>query len=256
MKYSKQLLLDILEKGDATVLEEYPTYTQRLHVKFRCKCGEETTKRFEMLNKYGYPYCEKCSLRIKAEKYKETCLERYGVTNSGKLPEVIEKINNGFIAKYGDHPKRTAEVQEKWKETCLLIYGGHPNQNIEVQAKSEASSYKYKDYILPSGNVIKLQGYENLALDELVQLYEENDIVTGKRGVPTIEYTINDTRHRYFPDIFIKSENKIIEVKSEWTIQLTTGNVEEKAAATIHAGYKYEIWVYNEKKVKTRTIRY
>jgi hypothetical protein len=127
------LLLDILEKGDATVLEEYPKYTQRLRVTFRCKCGDTATKNFEMLHVHGYPYCEKCSLRIKAQKCKETCLERYGVSNAGKLPEVIEKINNGFITKYGDHPKRTAEVQEKWKETCLLIYGGHPNQTIDVQ---------------------------------------------------------------------------------------------------------------------------
>jgi hypothetical protein len=41
-----------------------------------------------------------------------------------------------------------------------------------------------------------------------------------------------------------------IEVKSVWTIGLERGNVEEKAQATVKAGYKYEIWVYNEKKVK------
>jgi hypothetical protein len=28
------------------------------------------------------------------------------------------------------------------------------------------------------------------------------------------------------------------------------GNVEEKAQATIKAGYNYEIWVYNDRKVK------
>ena len=49
---------------------------------------------------------------------------------------------------------------------------------------------------------------------------------------------------------YIKSENKIIEVKSEWTIKLSRGNIEEKAQATVKAGYRYEIWVYSDKKVK------
>ena len=136
------------------------------------------------------------------------------------------------------------------------MYGGHPNQNKEVQAKSEASSYKFRDYMMPSGNIVKVQGYEHIALDELVQLYEEEDILVGRSNIPTIDYYINDTKHVYFPDFLIKSENKIIEIKSEWTIQLKRGNVEEKALATIKEGYRYEIWVYNIKKVKVETKVY
>jgi len=77
-----------------------------------------------------------------------------------------------------------------------------------------------------------------------------------RSNIPTIEYHINDVKHVYFPDFFIKSENKIIEVKSEWTIQLRRGNVQEKGLATIKAGYKYEIWIYNVKKVKVETRVY
>ena len=62
-----------------------------------------------------------------------------------------------------------------------------------------------------------------------------------------MEYHINDVKHVYFPDFFIKSE---------WTIQLRRGNVQEKALATIKAGYKYEIWIYNDKKVKMETRIY
>ena len=85
---------------------------------------------------------------------------------------------------------------------------------------------------------------------------EEEDILIGRTAIPSINYYINDTKHVYFPDFMIKSENKIIEIKSEWTIQLKRGNVEEKALATIKAGYKYEIWVYNDKKVKVQTKVY
>jgi hypothetical protein len=110
--------------------------------------------------------------------------------------------------------------------------------------------------MMPSGNIVKVQGYEDIALDELVQKYEEEDILIGRTSVPSINYYINDTKHVYFPDFMIKSENKIIEIKSEWTIQIKRGNVEEKALATVKAGYKYEIWVYNIKKVKVQTKVY
>jgi hypothetical protein len=189
-------------------------------------------------------------------KQKKTCMDKYGVENAGMVPEKIEKIKETCLKKYGGHPKTNKEVQEKWKETCMQKYGGHPNQNKEVQVKSEATSYHYKEYMMPSGNIVKYQGYENLALDELIHIYDEEDILTGRSNIPIIDYYIDDSKHVYFPDFFIKSENKIIEVKSEWTIRLKRGNIEEKALATIKAGYKYEIWVYNVKKVKVDTKIY
>jgi hypothetical protein len=256
MKYTKEILEDILREGSATLLNKYTIFNQRLRVSFRCSCGVETSKRFEMLNLYRLPYCEGCSLKIKEKHKQDTNLKKYGFINTGSLTDVKEKIKESWKEKYGGHPKATKEVQDKWKATCLILYGGHPNQNKEVQAKSEASSYKFRDYIMLSGKIVKVQGYEHIALDELAQIYEEEDILVGRSNIPTIDYYINDIKHVYFPDFFIKSENKIIEIKSEWTIQLIRGNVEEKALATIKAGYKYEIWVYNDKKVKVETRVY
>jgi len=256
MKYTRELLDEILREGCASVLGEYKLYNQRMRVRFRCSCGVETSKKFEMLNVYKLPYCEACSLKIKEKNKKESNMKNYGVENTGSLKEVKDKIKNTYEERYGMHPKKLKDVQDKWKATCLERYGGHPNQNKEVQAKSEATSFSYKNYIMPSGKIVKYQGYENVALDELVKKYEEDDILVGRTDIPTIDYYINDTKHVYFPDFMIKSENKIIEIKSEWTIQLKRGNVEEKALATIKAGYKYEIWVYNVKKVKVETKVY
>jgi len=207
-----------------------------------------------MLNKFRYPYCDECSLKKKAAKCEKTCLDKYGVTNASKLPENIKKISDTFIKKYGGHPKNTEEVQKKWVATCLEKYGGHPNQNAEVQSKSEKNSFAYKDYMMPSGTVVKYQGYENLALDELVQKYDEEDIKIGRGVVPIIPYTVDNVKHVYFPDFYIKSENKIIEVKSEWTLQLYRANIEEKGKATVSSGYSYEIWVYDSNKRRLDTI--
>jgi hypothetical protein len=139
MKYTKELLEDILKEGDASVLGDYKKYNQRMRVSFTCSCGVETSKRFEILNLYRLPYCEECSKVKIIEKGKATCMEKYGVDNAGKDPEIILRIKHIFTEKYGIHPKKTQEVQDKWKATCLKVYGGHPNQNKEVQAKSEAS---------------------------------------------------------------------------------------------------------------------
>lgn len=256
MKYTKEVLESIVAEGGGTILDSYDRYNQRMRVRFRCSCGIEATKKFEMLNLYRLPYCEGCSLKVKEKHKQETNMKRYGCINTGSIQDVKDKIKKSFEEHFGGHPKLNKDVQEKWKATCLEKYGGHPNQNKDVQAKSEASSYHYKTYMMPSGNLVKYQGYEDIAINELVQKYEEDDIGIGRSNIPSVDYYIDEKKHVYFPDLYIKSENKIIEVKSEWTIQLKRGNVEEKALATVKTGYKYEIWVYSDKKVKVETKVY
>jgi hypothetical protein len=131
MKYTRDLLDDILKEGGATITEQevYAKYNQRMRVRFRCSCGVETSKRFEMLNVHRLPYCEECSLKVKEQNKQNTNLKKYGFINTGSLPEVKEKIKESCKEKYGGHPKHNKEVQDKWKATCLKVYGGHPNQN-------------------------------------------------------------------------------------------------------------------------------
>lgn len=256
MKYTKELLLEILNQGNAVLLDEYTKYNQRLKVLFRCSCGKENIKRFEMLNLYRLPYCNECTMIKQRQKIEETCIKKYGYKNVAQNKEVKEKIKNTYLKNYGDHPKRIVEVQDKWKATCLEKYGGHPNQSPDVQAKSEKSSYKFKEYIFPSGNIVKYQGYENLALDHLLQSYKEEDIVVGRNNIPTINYYINNIKHVYFPDIFLPAENKIIEVKSDWSMNYKRSNIQEKAEATIKEGYLYEIWIYKCNKQRLKILRY
>jgi 5'(3')-deoxyribonucleotidase len=118
-----------------------------------------------------------------------------------------------------------------------------------MQVKSN-NSYKLKEYILPSGNTIKCQGYEPFALDELIQNENifENDIVTGTKNVPTIWYNdLNGKKHRHYVDIFIPSQNKCIEVKSTWTAHKNIDCIFLKQNAAKKLGYDYEIWIYNAK---------
>ena len=65
--------------------------------------------------------CEECAHKFKA---KETCLERYGVSNPMYLEETKEKIRNTNIDKYGT-PNSSSNplVKEKVKNTLLKKYG-------------------------------------------------------------------------------------------------------------------------------------
>jgi len=119
----------------------------------------------------------------------------------------------------------------------------------DVIENNVKSSYYFKEYKMPSGNVIKIQGYENYALDELIKNnIDEKDIITGSKNVPEIWYlTGGEKKRRHFVDIFIPSQNKCIEVKSTWTFQKQKDIVFLKQTTAKEMGYLYEIWVYDKK---------
>jgi hypothetical protein len=226
-----------------------------------------------MFDKYGVEYAAK-SEHFR-DKMKTTTLERYGVEHGTQSEEIKEKIRKTNLEKYGfeyglqneevkekrrlsnlekygfENPLQREEIKEKCKQTNLEKYGvEYPSQNTEIYEKMNKTSYYIKEYTLPSGNIIKIQGYEHFALDELLQKenINENDIITGCKNVPIIWY--NDEsgkKHRHFVDIFIPSQNKCIEVKSTWTFKKQKEIVLLKKMAAKELGYLYEIWVYDNK---------
>ena len=187
------------------------------------------------------------------ESFKKTCLERYNVEHYSQTPEFKEKVKQSFIEHYGvDNPNKTPEIREKIRQTNIEKYGvEHPSQNQEIQQKTQKNAKKYKEYKMPSGTIRKVQGYEPFALDELVKTYIEEDIISDRKDIPRINYKIGDKQKYYFPDIYIPSKNKIIEVKSTWTYKCKKDNIQEKAEATKVAGYEYEVWIYDSKRNKT-----
>jgi hypothetical protein len=120
----------------------------------------------------------------------------------------------------------------------------------DILDKMTKNMYKFKEYIMPSGNILQIQGYEHYALDFLLQTEHicENDIVTGCKNVPTIWYIdIDGKKRRHFVDIFIPNQTRCIEVKSTWTAHINKHTIFLKQLAAKELGYKYEIWIYNEK---------
>jgi hypothetical protein len=202
------------------------------------------------LEKYGVEHANQNEL-VK-EKIRQTNLVRYGCEYGLQNEEVKEKRKNTNLEKYGfENPLQREEIKEKSKQSCLKKYGvEHVSQSQEIFDKINKNSYYLKEYILPSGNIIKIQGYEYFALDELLQTenINEYDIITGCKNVPTIWYNdCNGKKHRHFVDIFIPSKNKCIEVKSTWTFEKQKDIIFLKQNAGKQLGYLYEIWIYDNK---------
>ncbi len=212
------------------------------------------------------------------QKYKNTCLEKYGVETNLQLKSCKEQIKLSNLEKYGvEYPQQSKNIRDKGKQTCLEKYGvehisqsehfkekykntclekygvEHSSQNPEIAERASKNSYRIKEYKFPSGNIIKCQGYEPFALNELIKLHKEEDIITGCVNVPIISYTdLDGKEHKHFVDIFIPKQNKCIEVKSTWTAEKKKDNIFLKQDAGKKLGYEYEIWVYdgNGKKVE------
>ena len=114
-----------------------------------------------------------------------------------------------------------------------------------------------RDFSVTSYKIRGEKGYNEASeleneLEVFIQneLVNEDDIHVGAKNVPTIWY--NDEsgkKHRHYVDIFIKSQNRCIEVKSTWTAQKKKDNIFLKQTAAKQLGYKYEIWVYDNKGV-------
>jgi hypothetical protein len=215
----------------------------------QCKEIRDKTKQTN-LEKYGVEHaCQ--SEEIKA-KVKQTNLEKYGYEYGFQNEEIKAKIVQTCLDKYGvKYITQFKDFRDKSKQTNLEKYGvEYVSQNPDILEKMTKNMYKSKEYIMPSGNILQIQGYEHYALDYLLQteMVCEDDIVTGCKNVPTIWYIdIDGKKRRHFVDIFIHNQNRCIEVKSTWTAHINKHTIFLKQLAAKELGYNYEIWVYNEK---------
>ena len=181
---------------------------------------------------------------------KQKLFEKYGTDNYRSSDYIKNKIKQTVLERYGvDHISKSKEIQDTKRKTCLNKYGVEFSiQHPEFAEKACTNGFLMKEYVLPSGKIIKVQGYEPFALRDIInnEKINEHDITTGCKNVPTIWYNdLEGNKHRHFVDIFIPSQNRCIEIKSTWTVKKENVFLKQKAAKEL--GYNYEIWIYNEK---------
>ena len=156
------------------------------------------------------------------EKRNETLIERYGGVGMAS-EELYSKMKNTNMEKYGvEYYSSTNDWYDKCVKTALEKYGKEWVSKVDsINVKQQSGGYSYYDFEFPSGKVVRVQGYEPKVLTKLVVDYSEDDIIVGVQNIIDeigfFHYEYENETHRYYPDIYIKSENRVIEVKSTYT---------------------------------------
>lgn len=197
------------------------------------------------MKKYGVEWCSKHS--DYREKVRKTSMERFGVPNPNQSKEVKARAAKTMMDRHGGSGLGSPTLSKKIRASNMAKYGVEfPWQRADVFDKIIKKRLKHKDYTMPSGKIVRIQGYEDFALDELLKTYIEDDLVIGLANIRKrtgILRKESDDRV-YFPDIYITSINKIVEVKSRYTyFNFLEENLDKKKACT-DAGFDFEFMVY------------
>jgi hypothetical protein len=184
------------------------------------------------------------------KRIRQTTKERFGTEYASQNPQVKQKVKNTCLKNFGvEYALQSKEVREKGIQTNLKNYGTrYPMQNAEYSERVSKTAYTIKPYIMPTGIVMMIQGFENFGLDDLLKKenISEDDIINNRSKVPEIWYIDKkNEKRRHYVDFYIPSQNRCIEIKSSWTFENSKDKVLAKQKAAIEMGMKYEIWIYD-----------
>lgn len=288
-KFSKEKKKKITNKIKKTNINKYgvdsyaKTKKFKKHMKetygyispFELKQTHDKSKE-TLKNKYGVDH----NFKIDGiqEKINKTFIKNYGYDRASKNDKIKNKIIKTNNKKYGGNsPLCNKKIQQKSKTTHLKNYKYYGLSNIKILKKYKntmlkrygyesvlhnpeilnkilKSSYKFKKFVLPSGKVINVQGYEDFVIYQLLKTYKEEDLITSNKEINNIIgqifYYNNNNKHMYYPDIYIKSENKIIEVKSHYTYKKDLKLNLLKKRQCIKNGFEFEFVIVNKKEYK------
>lgn len=167
-------------------------------------------------------------------------------------PEFKELLNGRDIEITTPYVDKTSRMDFRclkdgfeWTTTADSILAGHGCQACAVHAHSFRFGAVNKNYLL-GDDLVRVQGYEPQALDLLQKRFEASQLVVGSE-VPAIPYTMDGVARTYFPDIFIPSEKRIVEVKSKYTFGFASPSlfkqIKRKREGVLEAGYKFNVMV-------------
>ena len=232
-----------------------PTYKEKLSKAIKGR--KHTEASIKLMKEKGKVFN---SDPAKIEKTRLAVRAKYGVDSVSQLDFVKEKCKQTSLKNYGvEHNLQRPELREinrekmfVRQESNLEKYGVKHNMQIpEFYLKAQKTKlehkFKTKEYTFPSGRVETIQGYEDIAINELLTMYSENDIVIADNETPTIFYEFKGKQCRYYCDIWIPKANMVIEVKSNYTWEAELDKNKAKEKATIASGFLFKLMMYSKR---------
>lgn len=239
LKFYQNLGYKVMHKNEKLLIKiEHLSLQSHLLVTVKCDiCGfikKLSYDKYYKNTKNINIYCcsEKCAVeKIKSitfknhgkenynnrEKYKETCLEKYGFENTTQLES----------------------VQAKMKQTCLEKYGvTHNMKNLESFERNQLSGHRIKLHELTN---IKYRGtYEKDFLD-----YCFKNKINVRNQDKSIKFKFENEDKMYHPDFYFEPLNLIIEIKSDYYFEKFKAKNLAKQKECIKQGYEF-IFIINK----------
>lgn len=213
--------------------------------------------------------CKKCC--NKGRKHTEQTKNNMSISHRGKF---LGKDNWNYGRKRSEESKRKqsessmgrlgfwkgkklSESTKQKKSEQLKGKKQTEKQILNALIGREKNKYQKKDYILPNGNIISVQGYEPWTLDKLI--LEEHILVDfikiNMSDKPIIQYIFNNEKKRYIPDCYITNTNTIIETKSDYTWKKDLDKNLSKLNAAKLLGFNVRLIIWsNNKELITDTL--
>ena len=163
------------------------------------------------------------------EKYKQTCLDKYGVENVRQADWVKEKSKQTNLIRYGvDNPAKSPEIIEKIKQTNKERWPDASNYHNFKQARQTliqhcGSMEKFYEYRYENTDWEKLmqKQYETKRKNNSFnyskpeeELYLE---LCEKYGNDNVIRNYKEERYPFRCDFYIPSEDLFIELNKHWT---------------------------------------
>lgn len=237
MKHTFNYIKNYFKQHQCELLEDIYINNKAI-MKYKCSCNNISKISFNHFQK-GVR-CMKCKGSIK---YTLEYVKKYFEQNNCILISnyyINTDCNLEYLCKCGNHSKISFNRFKKGDRCRSCGFD-----------KSSKSSKKFKDYKTPEGNIRRIQGFENFALDELFKKYKDKEIYTDRIDMPKFLYIFNNKESRYYPDIYIYKENKVIKVKSDYTYKVDLLKNIEKSKAVKNLNYDFEFWIYDKHHNKT-----
>ena len=213
-KFNFEKLQNYCKENNLVLLSNYSNInlTKKNIIKTKCQtlnCCIPVEKIFREIEKRG-AYCKECMNKLKQEKTKNTCFQKYGVEHVSHCNEYKEKCKQTSLEKYGvEYPFQSNDVKSKIKETNLKNLGvEHPTQCEEVKNRiKETNIEKYGCETTLHSNVIKEKVKITMIKKYGVENASQSEEVKNKK----IETSLNNWGVKY------PSQNKIIQNKVKET---------------------------------------
>lgn len=216
-------------------------------VEVACKrCGHERNMSPQILYYRSKPECPECRVPM-------------NIKGDHKTFEAELKVKKPHIKIVGTY-RGYAKKLEVHCTDCDYRFESTPDVLLNAKFACLECSRMQTGYarkkVTVRGRTFIVQGFEDVFLKKLARTRPKlvKEILTGK-GVPIFHYVGRGAnngdriKRHYRPDFFVPSDNRIIEIKSDYTAfgnKSWYSTILKKRSAVVEAGYKFTLVVFDK----------